>query len=445
MSSNFLKEFEYILPNKINQKIITNNTKSFIIKWKYLIEESQKYISTFSMDSLTIKLINRKSSINQIPIPNILTLSSIPIKIKEYIYNDIALKYIVHYETLINKKKINIYFILPDSIKDIKKSTFEKGCKLILQWIYIIQQYGSIKCSNTLSCYFYLTPFLKTLEEITEDNKKGKNINQQINEYNVNSAFTYTCQKNGEIVIYREEEWFKVFIHETMHSFGLDFSNIGNNIDNITIKSIKSIFPGLNSGTFPNGIRLYESYTEYYAELIHCIFCSVDKNNINNINNINNTKQIEKKIIKHILKNIDIERYFSVFQMVKILKKQGFTYNNLLFVDPYKKLLYLTEKNISIPKWYETTAIFSYFIGKTILLFNYQYFIEWCKENNINILQFQYNRKTIINFYNFIEDMSQELTFLDAIQWAENILYNMNDIKYKNTRIYNTTRMSIMQ
>ena len=40
----------------------------------------------------------------------------------------------------------------------------------------------------------------------------------------VNTAFAYQCSPEGEIVIYREEEWMKVFIHETFHSFGLDLN-----------------------------------------------------------------------------------------------------------------------------------------------------------------------------------------------------------------------------
>ena len=40
----------------------------------------------------------------------------------------------------------------------------------------------------------------------------------------VNSAVTTSCTTSGSLVIYREEEWFKVLIHELFHVMGLDFS-----------------------------------------------------------------------------------------------------------------------------------------------------------------------------------------------------------------------------
>ena len=41
-----------------------------------------------------------------------------------------------------------------------------------------------------------------------------------------NSAVTTTCSQKGDIIIYRREEWFKVFIHETFHLLCLDFANM---------------------------------------------------------------------------------------------------------------------------------------------------------------------------------------------------------------------------
>ena len=49
-----------------------------------------------------------------------------------------------------------------------------------------------------------------------------------LNSSHVNTAFTRTCPKKSEIVVFRKEEWFKVFIHESFHNFGLDFSDMNN-------------------------------------------------------------------------------------------------------------------------------------------------------------------------------------------------------------------------
>ena len=104
--------------------------------------------------------------------------------------------------------------------------------------------------------YIYHTSLLKMLP--------STNI-EILNETHVNTAFTRTCPKDSEIVVFRKEEWFKVFIHETFHNFGLDFSDMELTTCNT---KILSIFP-VNSD-----VNLYEAYTEFWARLMNVLFCS---------------------------------------------------------------------------------------------------------------------------------------------------------------------------
>ena len=53
-----------------------------------------------------------------------------------------------------------------------------------------------------------------------------------------NTAVTTTCTADGEICLFRKEEIFKVFIHETFHSLGLDFSSMSNTALNSKMKGI---------------------------------------------------------------------------------------------------------------------------------------------------------------------------------------------------------------
>ena len=48
----------------------------------------------------------------------------------------------------------------------------------------------------------------------------------------------------------------------------------------------------------------------------------------------------------------------------------------------------LYEENGNRDKYYEKTYLISYFVINSILLNNYQEFINWCEMNNVNILQF---------------------------------------------------------
>ena len=100
-----------------------------------------------------------------------------------------------------------------------KIDVYNKYVDTIIMWLYILNEYGSKKCSTTFTIFLYLTSLEKKLPTSNID------ILDQIN---VNTAFTSTCPSDSEIVIFRKEEWFKVFIHETFHSFGLDFSDMNN-------------------------------------------------------------------------------------------------------------------------------------------------------------------------------------------------------------------------
>ena len=76
---------------------------------------------------------------------------------------------------------------------------------------------------------------------------------------NVNTGYTTRCA-NGNITIYRSEEWFKVLIHESMHYLGLDFS-----IEN---HDLKSVFP------IDTDILLSECYAESWARILNVYFTS---------------------------------------------------------------------------------------------------------------------------------------------------------------------------
>ena len=81
---------------------------------------------------------------------------------------------------------------------------------------------------------------------------------------NCNTAVTTGCLEKTEIIIYRKEEWFKVFIHETFHSLGLDFANYSTaEFEN----GIKSIFPLKN-------LDITETYAEFWGTILNCAFCS---------------------------------------------------------------------------------------------------------------------------------------------------------------------------
>jgi hypothetical protein len=293
--------------------------------------------------------------------------------------------FIITYNLSLLERKIKLIFVVEDSNSEINIETYNKYVDYIILWLYIVNKYSSKKCSQTFTSYFYFS----SLEKKIPDNN-GSILEPK----NVNTAYTTTCPVDSEIVIYRREEWFKVFIHETFHNFSLDFSDMNNNEIN---RFILSIFP------LRTEVNLYESYTEFWAEIMNTLFYSFfslkDKNN-------------EEEFLTKTEFYINLERTFSFFQMVKTLDFMGLKYKDLYHKTKLSTILRNERYN-------EKTSVLAYYIIKTILLDNYQPFLLWCYHNNFSLLQF---KKTVSNqteFCRFIEKYYNSKGFLESVKCSE--------------------------
>jgi hypothetical protein len=311
---------------------------------------------------------NKKNNFYKISIENNLQnpsdFNSIPSTIRENIKNNLF-NYL-SFDFLLFGRKIKIYFILNNPITKKIIQKYTNFVFLMTTWLYIISIYSSQKCSQKLDIYIYLSSSLKKLPI---------DPNIILNQEHANTAFTRLC---SEIIIYRQEEWFKVFIHETIHNFNLDFSNMNTQKCNQVIKNIFHVNSNVN---------LYESYTEFWARIINISFISyIHTNNFNNF-----TKVFEKLI------NIEIS--YSMFQMIKILDYMNLTYDDLI--------------NIFQENYKENTNILSYYIITNILIFNYVDFLSWCNNNNNNLYDFKKTNKNLFEFCQFIKNKYNNNKFLE--------------------------------
>ena len=120
--------------------------------------------------------------------------------------------YILLYTTRLNNCIVKLNFYITD--KDcINLSKFDAKSNKIIKLVYFLLSYSNSK-PNEINLHLYLTDHVK---------QYGDNI--YLNKINCNTAMTYSCQTNIEIVIYRNEEYFKVLIHELFHALCLDFSS----------------------------------------------------------------------------------------------------------------------------------------------------------------------------------------------------------------------------
>lgn len=178
-----------------------------------------------------------------------------------------------------------------------------------------------------ISVDFILTNVKKTLPE-----QKGKLIGPST----LNTGYT-----NGvKIVVFRKEEWLKVFIHECMHFFKYD-------------QQLRDK-PMLVYKLFPiyTKVDVNESYCEIWARILNCCIISV-------INVFPVDLLLER------------ERTYSIEQMVKVLNYMDLRYEDLW-----------NEKT----KYKEGTNAFSYLVLSAILIQNPNSFVNWCKTNNTSML-----------------------------------------------------------
>lgn len=397
-------------PKPISKPWMSKNTKTLfntLIGRLYTGTKSWKdieeYITESEIEYLKYSEFIKNQAASHIPeeIRSIIVKQSVYQKVylihvekREY---KVALTYPITMNTTVSQKNVETYFT--DSIKK------------IYLWLYLVAPYISIGCSESTNIYVFFTEHRKMIASTKRT---------PLGEIHVNTAFTTSCKKDTDIHIYRKEEWFKVFIHETFHNMGLDFSAMDDTVSN---EIILANFP-INA---PQGIRLYESYCEIWAEMMNILFIVFDK-----------TKEKDKTNHKQILENIDKmvrkEMVFSIFQCVKILKHYNMTYNQLTNVDCPISKKYRTQ-------YKESSYILSYYIAKSILFSQPDKFFDWCKRSNPNIIGFLNTPDNISNYANFIVNESKNEIFMKYVQDFEKIIPQIPE----TDPILKTLRMTIYE
>lgn len=331
-----------------------------------LLEESDIYTKKRKKGPCFKYNISKISKITDIPKSTMNDSYFFPEEIQRYI-NDNSL-YNLHFNCKIKGREIRTNFIIFHEVKKEDLFVINKQIQMIYMWMYIIDHYSLQSCSKQLDLYIYFTPFKKKLPN-----------NQLITlaTEHVNTGYTTGCKQTTEIVLYRKEEWFKVFIHETFHNFGLDFSDMNLSSINRMLKEHFNVNIEFN---------LYESYCETWARIINTMFYSYFS--------LSNQQKPGNKYFKaQFYLNIKIEAFHSLYQMLKILKFQDLN---------YKLITEKKEENIQICNhlYGEKSSVFSYYIISGLLLNRFGDFILWCKKNNNIILMF---KKTPGNVDKYIE------------------------------------------
>ena len=174
-------------------------------------------------------------------------------KIKKYIVNNV--KYQLEYKCSILNRRITIRIDVFDEEELGCLDKYAKYSEFMFIFTYIFAKISNSMCSTTLNICLSPTPFQKNAPKHSTLFGVG----------NINSALTTRCATQGDILIFRKEEWMKVFIHEAIHSFGLD---IDDNISQIIHDELRLLFP------IKSKFNISEAYTETWARIMNAAFSS---------------------------------------------------------------------------------------------------------------------------------------------------------------------------
>ena len=377
--NNFV-EYLPFLTNKDDEKYLKYIFKEILINHKLCqtYKKQLKYVNEKVIHGMNIPVSNLLSS----QYSSSDTIQFIKDKSKSYsIYN-----------ITINNININIYVLHFDNkkrLKDIEK---------ILNLLSLLLSYSNLKIKN-LNIYLYLTKTLKVLP---------KNNIKILDKNSCNSGVSISCSVNGEVLVFRQEEWFKVLIHELFHCLCLDFVNMRQQNNKLN-KKIKELF-NINISC-----ELSETYNEVWATILNSCFNSFylldDKNDMNTF-------------ILYTELSIKLEKIFSIYQCVKILD----------FMDLNYKLLFSKKNKNDISKilYKEKTNVFCYYILKSLLLYFSNDFVKWCMNNNTAMLDFNKTPKNIHSFFLFILSKHNSSKFLKMCRTMSNEL-NLDKVYLKKT------------
>ena len=402
----FLNDFD-----KFSKKITSKDQESLDKIFKQFwwdIKISNGLIERYDKQDMLKKELIKKKKYSEL-----FESKFVPSAIKSYSERNMK-GYLIVKTVLCNVEVEVIYALFKQSdFKNLKKVVENRIKKTLRILRFLLFYAGTNNKVKKITINLYLTNIKKTLP---------KNQIKTLNEQNCNSALTYACAEEGEVLIFREEEWKKVLIHELFHSLCLDFSGISYLLLKDKIKDLFKV---------KSDYEISEAYAEYWATILNCCFISYD---------ILDDKEDYEQFGLYSEFCIQFERIFSMFQLVKVLDYMGLRYKDLVSDGRMAKSL----KNIL---YKEDTNVLAYYVIKSVLLYDYDKFLFWCEKYNISTIKFDKNQLNLRRFGNYFEDTYKSKRLLKSMTEME-IKYIKLRGEYKNPNrntINVTTRMTICE
>lgn len=215
--------------------------------------------------------------------------------------------------------------------------------------------------SRIMHIYFYMVDEPKYIPKI---------FSEPIGPQHINTAFT--TSGGDEIILFRLEEWFKVFVHECFHAFSLDFSGVFQEPECVQCMN-------LNSSILPKPLLLFESFTETWARILYVLMIHVNVKYKNN-NGGGTTIPI------HSINRSNIMH--SIYNLSKLNRIQA---HHFLHRQSKSISSFVTAKNSngindhSTIRYQEKTNTFAYYIVPSMLLVSLPSFLLWCDQHGVYV------------------------------------------------------------
>ena len=404
------KDLDLQLTLEKNNNSISNK---FLIYIYTLYNAKQQIISTLNIAKSRTQEENKliiNNKISSIVNKHLKSSAYIDSELINFILTNSKCK-IVTYKNIINGKTYMFDFIIYNN--EISITNLDLIVEKMLLVLQLIIAISKNETRNGQHVTFFLTPFQKKL---------NLNNNAILGAKNVNSGFTYPYLVNGVTFIYRKEEFFKVFIHESIHYYGIDKALHKQLNSNINYKKFINLF---NIGTeYIAKIGINEGLTEYWTFIIYLTALSFKKS-ITLANFIYEFERLYKLELLHIL-----------FQVVKILNYNKLTYSQFL----------ANSSANSSNKYKETSHIFSYYIVKTLLVYNHENMLK------SNIFDMNFSNKLNITLKSDVNSINT--LFINLLSYASdagfiNIInkvtnYFTNFTNYNRTNIHSLYKRKII-
>ena len=341
-NSKILHNFYGVLLKKydnLDYRLSNSNSNSSMGKLLHVLynefSNKQKIINAINVEksrSYEDNKTNIKKKINAIVEKHLRSTKYIDETIINYITTNVNCK-IVTYENVIKGKTYVFDFIIYDNKISIKK--LDLVVENMLLFLQVLIAISNNEMKNGQHITFFLTPFQKKL---------NSNNHIILGAKNVNSGFTYPNLENGITFIYRMEEFFKVFVHESVHYYGIDKALHKDFNSNANYNKFVDLF-SISNKNF-NAIGINEAITEFWTFMLYLCVISYKKD-INISDFIYKFERLYKLELIHL-----------IFQLVKILNYNKLTYNQ-----------FISKSNTH---YNESSHIFSYYIVKTLLVYNHE-------------------------------------------------------------------------